>query len=374
MRKLLTLVAAIAAAVNASALDQKALQGSIDVSLALWDAAVPYVRLGSAPALSAIDPASVLRDLAVDFTTVGRYDEFAYLIEYAEKEYKAGRLTVRVIADRPPTPGFWPARESVRKRAIVISEFDAAFLREEPALYRSSFLRAVATHYFIDEKAPLNALLLGRNALNEFSAFMSGIWTESIYLREIMKVTAPTGPSPDYYNVLLGSARDDNLKSASALIFGLEMDLTYDAIRNLRNIKTTDEARALLTGVSGLPDSFMGDARRTAFGSGPSPYQLDRCLSMRSALIVLPWMHLSISRAMKRGDTSLDPLMDSIIADLGAFKAVYAYADADYLEERIKRINELVMRPPEPGAPQAGSDIPPPANSSAPYPSASSAE
>ncbi|MBN1520077.1 MAG: hypothetical protein JW923_08305 [Spirochaetales bacterium] len=355
MKKYLALALLILAAGTALALDPRVLDASLTASMDYWDAAVPWIRLGSAPAVRAVDPSPILRGLYGDFSAVGRYEEFSYLISFVEDGLEDGWLEVRVVNDQPPSPGFWPARTGPKSAAIVISESDEKLLASDPNIYRSSFLRAAATLYFIEEEPSLSALYRGRNVLNEFSAFMSGCWVESIYLGEIRGLKGPSGPARNYIEFLVSSLVGDNLASVGKNLFFMNMDLAYSTINGVSDVDSAQAAVKLLEGFSGFYAAFETDLKRCVYGDRPGAYLLDRAFSARSVLVAVPWLELSIWRMAGRADTEVQDSLNNLQAELAELLDAYRYVDTFVSEWLIGAHNDLALRPPEPDAPAANS-------------------
>lgn len=344
IRKLIFCLLLAAAASGAAALDERALQDALAESSRLWDAAVPYLRLGAAPAAEAYDPTAALRALAAELNAAGRYAEFKYLFDYAAAQADSGRLSYRIITSRGTSPGFWPARDGDR-RAVLVNGGDLAWLRAEPALERSSLLRSLATLYYADQAPTLDLAFRGRNVINEFSAFMTGVWVESIYLLEVARVRGPSGPAAGYYGLVLGSARADELRGAAYPLFGLDMALAYELIGRMRAIRDHEQAKAAIAALRGLADAFVADARRVSQGQGPGQALLKRALGARTVLAIMPWAQLFLYVNLPKDDRAAQEGLDGLLAELRRLSEAYRYADVEFLTDRQRGLNALGLWP-----------------------------
>jgi hypothetical protein len=344
MRRILIYIMLAAAATGAAALDERALQDSLLESSRLWDAAVPYLRLGAERASEAYDPAAALRALAAELNAAGRYAEFKYLFDYAATQAAAGKLSYRIITNRGTSPGFWPARDGER-RAVVVSSSDLVWLRSEPALERSSLLRSLATLYYADQAPTFELAYQGRNVINEFSAFMTGIWVESIYLLEVARLRGPSGPAAGYYDLILGSAQADNLSGAAYTLFGLDMNLAYELIGRMRAIHDHDQAKSAIAALRGLAEAYVEEARRVSQGQSPGQALLRRALGARTVLAIMPWAQLFLYVNLPKDDRTAQDGLENLLAELRRLSEAYRYADVEFLTDRQRGLNALALWP-----------------------------
>lgn len=350
MRRILICIILAAAASGAAALDERALQESLTESARLWDAAVPYLRLGSERASEAYDPTAALRALAAELNAAGRYAEFKYLFDYAAAQSAAGKLSYRIITNRGTSPGFWPARDGER-RAVVVNGSDLAWLRAEPALERSSLLRSLATLYYADQAPTFDLAYQGRNVINEFSAFMTGVWVESIYLLEVVRLRGPSGPAAGYYDLILGSAQADNLSGAAFPLFGLDMNLAYELIGRMRAIRDHEQAKAAMAALRGLAEAYVEEARRVSQGHSPGQALLRRALGARTVLAIMPWAQLFLYVNLPKEDRAAQDGLEALLAELRRLSEAYRYADVEFLTDRQRGLNALALWPAD--APEA---------------------
>lgn len=324
----------------------------------IWEGCSQYVRLGKAPSGSTIDPGAALRRLASDFSSAGRYDEFGYLIEYVERSVASGRLAISAVDDVPPLPGFWPARVGAAKRAIVVNADELAGLSPDDAIYRSSFLRAAAALYYADASPAVPGVHSGRNAAAELVAVMSGMYVESIYLLEVLRLAEPEGASADYIDLLLGSAVYDNLRGAASALFRVDLDYAYDAIN-----AATKPASA-----RGLADYLERAARElfelevivstASLRASPGREDLEPAGKARAALIALPWAAREASRGRYGSDPSVRRALAGMVEALSSMASAYEPLDPIAMEDTRRFLNDLRFRAPDPLAPDVGEPLP----------------
>lgn len=344
MRRILICIMLASAVAGAAALNERALQESLIESSRLWDAAVPYLRLGSERSSGAYDPTAALRALAAELNAAGRYAEFKYLFDYAAAQAASGKLSYRIITNRGTSPGFWPARDGER-RAVVVNGADLTWLRAEPALERSSLLRSLATLYYADQAPTFDLAYQGRNVINEFSAFMTGIWVESIYLLEVARLRGPSGPAAGYYDLILSSAQADNLSGAAYPLFGLDMHLAYELIGRMRAIRDHEQAKAAMAALRGLAEAYVEEARRVSQGQAPGPALLRRALGARTVLAIMPWAQLFLYLNLPRDDRAAQDGLEALLAELRRLSEAYRYADVEFLTDRQRGLNAIALWP-----------------------------
>ncbi len=324
----------------------------------VWEGCSNYLRLGKAPIRSTIDPGAALRRLAADFSSAGRYDEFRYLIEYVERSVESGRLVVGSVDDEPPLPGFWPARVGATKRAIVVNADELASLSPDDAVYRSSFLRAAASLYYADASPAVPGVYSGRNAAAELVAVMSGLYVESIYLLDILRLAEPEGTAADYIDLLLGSAVYDDLRGAASALFRVDLDYAYDAIA----------AATKPTSARGLAEYLDGAARglvelevavsTASLRASPGREDLEPAGRARAALIALPWAVREAARGPYGSDPSVRRALAGLVEALSSMASSYEPLDPLAMEETRRFLNDLRFRAPDPRAPVVGEPLP----------------
>ncbi len=324
----------------------------------LWEGCSQYVRLGKAPLRSTIDPGAALRRLVADFSSAGRYDEFRYLIEYVERSVASGRLVIGSVDDVPPLPGFWPARVGAAKRAIVVNADELASLSQDDAVYRSSFLRAAAALYYADASPAVPGVHSGRNAAAELVAMMSGLYVESIYLLEVLRLAEPEGTAIDYIDLLLGSAVYDNLRGAASALFRVDLDYAYDAVN----------AATKAASARGLADYLERAARElveleaiistASLRASPGREDLEPAGRARAALIALPWAAREAAQGSYGSDSSVRRALAGLVEALSSMASAYAPLDPLAMEETRRFLNDLRFRAPNPLAPVVGEPLP----------------
>lgn len=360
--RLVAVVLTFLAAGTASALDYRRLDSLAAEGARLWECSSPYARLGRAEAVSTINPSGVLRRIASDFSSAGRYDEFAYLVEYVEKRSEAGLLEVRVVRDLPPTPGFWPARLDGSRRAIVIGEADAATLSPDDGLYKSSFLRAAASLYYVDVQPAIYMAYRGRNAASELAGFMSGLYVESIYLLDVLRVSEASGPHADYLSLLLASASNDELRTIASELFKVDLRMAYDAIQAANKETSRKDVARFLKEASRFVEALRDDVRSMTLRASPDQSDYARAEMARTAVMIMPWTIKAVARyAQERRDPSLDEALAGLLAGLSRLAEDYARADPLLMARSVEGLNGYRFRPADPGAPEDADARPLPA-------------
>ncbi|MBU1082338.1 MAG: hypothetical protein KKB59_17770, partial [Spirochaetes bacterium] len=337
--------------VPAAGVDDRALRSLAAEGTRLWECSSAFSRLGKAKPVATLDPGIALRRLAADLSAAGRYEEFRYLIEYVEKLVAAKRLEVLVVEGATPLPGFWPARRDGTRRAISIGAEVYARLSPDSSLYRSSFLRAAAALYYTDVSPALQGSVSGRNAASELSAFMSGLWVESLYLLEVVKLTGPEAAAPDYFDALLSSAASDDLRGAASSFFRVDLDFAYGAIRMARPGATRSETVEFLRGAARFSDDLAIRAASIVARPSPRPADLELGASARAALIALPCVVRSVLRGPFAKDAETIEAASGLVMSLAAVSRAYSALDPLVMAEARKRLNELRFSPPDPTFP-----------------------
>ncbi len=339
-----------------------ALTPSVTDSLALWDTASLYGRLGKAGALREIDPLPLLGSLSSRFAKAGRYKEFEYLFEFLGKARAAGKLSVRVVEARPPLPGFWPALLDDGSLAILLSKGDEASLSPTGQLYASSFLRAAAALYYAEAQPAIGLAYRNRNAPAELAAFMSGFLVESIYLREIARVapgglgstgTGATAAGPDetYIGSLLASAAQDNLYGMAQVLFAIRLDLVYEALRVVQASPGAAEAARFAGEAAGLADELAASAEAALARPTRSFLDLELGARARGALLCLPWVAVALLEGPAGRDPASLASLQRLAASLRRLGRAYGPLDIDVMESRRRRLNEQAFVAPDASAP-----------------------
>lgn len=342
----------IAGPASAAPVDGKALNAAIAEGARLWECSSEYSRIGKATRTASLDPGVALRRLAADISAVGRYDEFSYLIEFVERETKAGRLKVVSVEDIPPLPGFWAGRQDGTRRVIAINAAELSGLSPDDVLYRSSFLRAAATLFYSDASPAVPGTYLGRNAASELSALMSGLYVESLYLLEVIKLSEPEGGAPDYIDVLLSSASQDNLRGAADLLFRVDLDLAYEAVRMAQKAPSRKELIEYTEGAARSASALAASSMVAALKSQPNRAELEAGSKARAMLIALPWMARTIMSGPAGEDPAVASAVSGLVGALAALSSSYAHLDPLAMADSASRLNELRFRLPDPGAPR----------------------
>ena len=341
-----------AATAGAAPVGDQALNALIAEGSRLWECSSEYSTIGKAKKTASIDPGVALRRLAADVSAVGRYDEFSYLIEFVERETKAGRLKVVSIDDIPPLPGFYAGRQDGTRRVIAISAAELSGMSPDDVLYRSSFLRAAAALYYSDASPSVPGTYLGRNAAAELSALMSGLYVESLYLLEVMKLAEPEGAAPDYIDALLSSASQDNLRGAADLLFRVDLDLAYEAVRMARNAPSVEALVEYIEGVARSASALAASSLVAALKSQPNQVELDAGSTARAMLIALPWTARTVMGGPAGKDPAVASAVSGLVEALTSLSSSYAHLDPLAMAATRERLNELRFRLPDPGAPR----------------------
>lgn len=348
MKCLLSLVALLLLPVCVlAALDISSIEKDLQKSLDVWDLSAPWVRMGKAPVMEEIDPGEILMSIREDLARKSRLEEFSYLFDMYNRMNKSGLLTIGVIEDIPPTPGFWPVRREGQRRGIVINSRDRELLQADPDLYRSSFLRALAVIYYENNGAPLNSRFRQRNFLVEVAAFMTGFHVESIYLSEILDIHYSKGPASGYYELLLRSARENDLRELAFVLFGVDLNYVYSVINNLRGLKDIQYTGNLLQYYDSIPDSILYDASRLSFLPEPNLGLLDKGIFIRSVVLAVPWLFLDLHGKIPETCLGLRETMDKAFAQYAPVLYAYRYGDVPVLKQQILNLNMIFFRPPE---------------------------
>jgi len=342
----------IAGPASAAPVDGKALNAIIAEGSRLWECSSEYSRIGKATRTASLDPGVALRRLAADVSAVGRYDEFSYLIEFVERETKAGRLKVVSVEDVPPLPGFWAGRQDGSRRVIAINAAELSGLSPDDVMYRSSFLRAAATLFYSDASPSVPGTYLGRNAASELSALMSGLYVESLYLLEVIKLAEPEGGAPDYIDVLLSSASQDNLRGAADLLFRVDLDLAYEAVRMAQKAPSRKALIQYTEDAARSASALAASTTVAALKSQPNRAELEAGSKARAMLIALPWTARTIMNGPAGEDPAVAAAVSGLVEALSALSSSYSHLDPLVMADSASRLNELRFRLPDPGAPR----------------------
>lgn len=358
MKRLLPALAALASLAQAHALDGAELNAMLDESILMWEHAVPWTSLGTAPSLGALDPEPAMKAVIAEIRSKGRYDEFDYLFDFYDQQVRGGRIAVREIEAPTPTPGFWPARLGGSGRAIVISSADLRALEDDPALYRSSFLRALAAIYYVDREPVLTARYRSRNVVNEFCAFMSALWVEALYLGEILEGLPPGDAAPDYRPIILESLFYDNLASASRALMLVDMDYTYYFVRILRAVDSEKKALDFLEEARAIPPGAGEALKAGLYGPNPSAGTLTKAFMARSYVMMAPWFLLSFRSAGYDRVKRVAQAMDRYYASTLDLAVPYRLFDFELFSDYLSTLSAYRLRLPEEGSPSARSPLP----------------
>ena len=314
----------------------------LEQSINLWDKTVPWVRLGSAPALQDYDPTPLVQDILQDVERAGRYQEFEYLFSYLASKISEKSLVLRIIQENPPSPGFWPAMVDQSQYAIVISFADLDYLQEEPYLLRASFLRAVSTLYYI-ECAPFPAVYRNmRNPLCEFPAFMTGNHIESIYLREIVPFNKMSSIAKDWHGWLFDSAQNDNLADLAEFFYGITMHHAYGFIGELNHLTNLQQVFNLYKTMYEIDPVMFNDMLQLVYGSEYSNAKMGYTGTFaRTMLIMYPWILFTLQTIVPHSSAKTDflKLQEAIIEKLQVIQKLNAYMDPIVLAIRQENLN-----------------------------------
>jgi len=331
-----------------------ALTPAVTEALALWDTVSLYGRLGQAELVSELDPLPLIGSLSSRFARVGRYKEFEYLFEFLGKAQAAGKLSMRVVDARPPLPGFWPAQLEDGSLAILLSKEDEVSLSRTSPLFASSFLRAAAMLYYAKAQPVMELSYRNRNAPAELTALMSGFLVESIYLREIARVTPGALPAPQeaYVGSLLASAAQDNLYGLAQALFAVRLDLVYEALRFMKSSPRAAEAARFVGEAAGLADELAASSEAAL--TRPSKSVLDQELGARARgmLLCLPWVAIALLEGPAGRDPGALEAFQRLSASLRRLARAYGPLDIDVMEARRRRLNEQAFIAPDPSAPR----------------------
>ncbi|AEJ20202.1 hypothetical protein [Gracilinema caldarium] len=320
----------------------------LDYSIKLWDATVPWVRLGTAPIQEAYDPAPILQDIARDMELAGRYKEFEYLFNFVENIRSGTSHTFRIINENPPSPGFWPAMGNQSEYAIVISSEDLEYLQQEPYLLRASLLRAISTLYYINVERYPAVWKNDRNPLYEFSAFMTGNHIESIYLREIVPFNKLSSIAKDWHEWLLNSAQYDNLEDVALHCYSTQMSLAYYYIRELMNLSNYNQVFNLYKSMYEINPQMLTDMFQIIYGLGYKNQQMIHTGSyVRTMLMVYPWVLLALQSVIPASNTDFQQYHNAVFEKLRIIQNMYMYMEPFVLKARQHFLNGFTYRLPD---------------------------
>ncbi len=330
------------------ALPQDALEQYLQRSLDHWDISAPWIRMGEEPYSGTLDPGEIILSIREDLAKKNRLEEFKYIFDYYRRMEKEGAISVGIVEELPPTPGFFPVRRDGRARGIVISRQDMALVDADPALFRSSFLRALTILVYLESNASFHTPFQRRNFMVELVSFMTGYHVEAIYLSEILNVRYPKGPSASYQELLLRSARENNLRELAFVLYSLDLDFIYNVINGIRKIENVQTAGNLLEYYSELPDMLAYDASRLSFLPEPNMGLVNKGSFIRSVTMTMPWLYLDLEKKIPSSFTDLREKLDSSYKLFDPVFYGFRYGDEPVLRSQIININLQHFRPPDP--------------------------